>query len=38
MSGRDQYVGLNMEHFGKLTFGTTSTAYKDVSKQIDPFY
>jgi predicted porin len=38
LTGRDQYVGLNMEHFGKLTFGTTSTAYKDVSKQIDPFY
>ncbi len=38
LEGRDQYVGLNMEHFGKLTFGTTSTAYKDPSKQIDPFY
>jgi predicted porin len=37
-TGRDQYVGLGFEKFGKLTFGTTSTAYKDVSKQIDPFY
>ncbi len=38
LSGRDQYVGLGFEHFGKFTGGTTSTAYKDVSKQIDPFY
>jgi predicted porin len=38
LTGRDQYVGLGWENFGKLTFGTTSTAYKDVSKQIDPFY
>jgi predicted porin len=38
LTGRDQYVGLGWDSFGKLTFGTTSTAYKDVSKQIDPFY
>jgi predicted porin len=38
LSGRDQYVGLGFEKIGKFTAGTTSTAYKDVSKQIDPFY
>jgi predicted porin len=38
LSGRDQYVGLGMENFGKLTFGTTSTAYKSPSKQIDFMY
>jgi predicted porin len=38
LTGRDQYVGLGWENFGKLTFGTASTAYKDASKQIDPFY
>jgi predicted porin len=38
LTGRDQYLGLGMDSFGKLTFGTTSTAYKSPSKQIDPFY
>ena len=36
--GRDQYVGLKMERFGKLTLGTMSTAYKSPGSQIDPFY
>jgi len=37
-TGRDQYVGLKMERFGKLTFGTMSTAYKSPGSKIDPFY
>ena len=37
-TGRDQYVGLKMERFGKLTLGTMSTAYKSPGSQIDPFY
>jgi predicted porin len=37
-TGRDQYVGLKMESFGKMTFGTTSTAYKSPGSKIDPFY
>ncbi len=36
--GRDQYVGLKMERFGKLTFGTMSTAYKSPGAKIVPFY
>ena len=38
LSGRDQYLGMKMEQFGKLTFGTTSTAYKSAGAKIDPFY
>ncbi|MGB5408981.1 MAG: porin [Thiogranum sp.] len=37
-TGRDQYIGLKMERFGKLTLGTMSTAYKSPGSQIDPFY
>ena len=37
-TGRDQFVGFKMESFGKLTFGTTSTAYKSPGSKIDPFY
>jgi predicted porin len=37
-TGRDQYVGLQFERLGKLTFGTMSTAYKSPGSQIDPFY
>jgi predicted porin len=36
--GRDQYVGLQLERFGKLTVGTMSTAYKSPGSKIDPFY
>jgi len=36
--GRDQYIGLKMEGFGKLTFGQMSTAYKSPAAKIDPFY
>ncbi len=36
--GRDQYVGLKTEGFGKLVFGTTSTAYKSAGSKIDAFY
>ena len=36
--GRDQYVGLKMDRFGKLTLGTMSTAYKSPGSKIDPFY
>lgn len=36
--GRDQYLGLATEGFGKIVFGTTSTAYKSPSKKIDAFY
>lgn len=34
-TSRDQYVGLGMDNFGTLRFGTASTAYKDPSKGID---
>jgi predicted porin len=37
-TGRDQYVGLKMERFGKLTIGTMSTAYKSPGSQIDVAY
>jgi len=37
-NGRDQYVGLGQESFGKLAFGTMSTAYKAQAAKIDPFY
>ncbi len=37
-TGRDQYVGIKMERFGKLTFGATSTAYKSPGSKIDAFY
>jgi len=36
--GRDQYIGLNQERFGKLTIGTMSTAYKSPGSQIDVAY
>ncbi len=36
--GRDQWIGLKMERFGKLTFGTMSTAYKAYGSKIDAFY
>lgn len=38
LTDRDQYIGLEMEGFGKLLFGTASTAYKSPGKQIDAFY
>jgi len=37
-TGRDQYLGLGQESFGKLAFGTMSTAYKAQAAKIDPFY
>jgi len=37
-TGRDQFVGLKMESFGKLSFGAMSTAYKAPGSKIDPFY
>jgi len=37
-TGRDQYVGMKFERFGKLTFGTTSTAYKTPGSKIDAAY
>lgn len=37
-TGRDQFVGFKFESFGKLAFGTTSTAYKSPGSKIDPFY
>jgi predicted porin len=37
-TGRDQYIGLGFESFGKLSFGTMSTAYKSPGGKIDPFY
>jgi predicted porin len=37
-SGRDQFIGLKMERFGKLSFGTMSTAYKSPGGKIDAFY
>ncbi|HHJ16622.1 MAG TPA: porin, partial [Gammaproteobacteria bacterium] len=36
--GRDQYIGIKMEQFGKLSFGTMSTAYKSPGSKIDAFY
>jgi predicted porin len=36
--GRDQFIGLKMQRFGKLTFGTMSTAYKSPGSKIDAFY
>jgi predicted porin len=38
LTGRDQYIGLKMERFGKLTIGTASTAYKSPGSKIDAFY
>lgn len=38
LKGRDQYVGLQHETFGKLTFGSMSTAYKSGGKALDPWY
>lgn len=38
LTDRDQYIGLSMERFGKLGFGTMSTAYKSQGKPIDAFY
>ncbi len=35
---RDQYIGLKMKRFGKLTFGQMSTAYKSPASKLDPFY
>ena len=37
-TGRDQYMGLAFERFGKLTFGTMSTAYKSDAAALDPAY
>jgi len=37
-TGRDQYIGLNQERFGKLTLGTMSTAYKSPGSKIDVAY
>lgn len=37
-TGRDQFVGLGMEDFGKVRFGAASTAYKGPGSKIDPFY
>ena len=36
--GRDQYIGLAGEGFGKIYFGTMSTAYKAQGSKIDAFY
>ena len=38
ITDRDQFIGLKMKRFGKMTFGTTSTAYKAPGKKIDAFY
>ncbi len=38
LTGRDQYIGIKMERFGKITFGATSTAYKSPGSKIDAFY
>ena len=35
--GRDQYIGLQ-GGFGRVLFGTTSTAYKSPGSKIDPWY
>ncbi len=37
-TGRDQYIGLGTEGFGKLKFGTSSTAYKAPASKLDAFY
>jgi predicted porin len=37
-TGRDQYVGMKFDRFGKLTFGTMSTAYKSPGSKIDVAY
>ncbi len=37
-SGRDQFIGVKIDGFGKLTFGTMSTAYKSPGSKIDAFY
>jgi len=37
-TGRDQFIGVQTDSFGKLTFGTLSTAYKSASVALDPFY
>ncbi len=37
-TGRDQFIGLAFERFGKLTFGTMSTAYKSDGAKLDPMY
>ena len=36
--GRDQFIGIKTERYGKLTFGTMSTAYKSPGSKIDAFY
>ncbi len=38
ITDRDQFIGIKMERFGKVLFGTASTAYKAPGKQIDAFY
>ncbi|GMQ87016.1 MAG: porin [Gammaproteobacteria bacterium] len=38
ITDRDQFIGLKMKRFGKVIFGTASTAYKAPGKKIDPFY
>ena len=35
---RDMYIGLKGESWGKLTFGSMSTAYKSPAAKLDPFY
>ena len=37
-TGRDQYLGLAFERFGKLTFGAMSTSYKSSASSLDPMY
>jgi predicted porin len=37
-TGRDQYIGLKFERFGKLTIGAMSTAYKSPGSKIDVAY
>lgn len=37
-TGRDQFIGVQSEGFGKVTFGTMSTAYKSPGAKIDAFY
>jgi len=36
--GRDQFLGLKGESWGKLTLGTMSTAYKSDAAKLDPMY
>ncbi|TCK19368.1 putative porin [Thiogranum longum] len=36
--GRDMYVGLKSKGFGKIAFGSMSTAYKSPASKLDPFY